>query len=339
MESEETKEEKYLNHLINLIWNFIAKESYELSKQILPEKERDNLANISLFQTDSKVIYDYFYVIDRFCNAKIFPKEYEIKYSTEFNKDKLTDEESENLDLIISILQSKNHEKFTELNRFYPKSSISYIRKPYGSSEYRYNVDFSGSIWGIKHLHLKESSREDNVLYYVLIDNIIYFIRIGSHDEMYKKNNVEVLINEFQHILPQLGIGNYPDMPFENFENLSVDKVKQNWTDGKNVGLFINDKLYVSTNLMTGSKIKAKLNHEILNISYQIENQSKEFIQSLINEKKDNNDLEIWLDGYKDLSKNELLIKEETLKIALFFNINYLTILNQVRILVETYSN
>jgi len=339
MESEETKEKKYVNEILYLIWDFIAEESYELSKQILPEKQRDNLADISLFQTDFKVVYDYFYVMDRFCNTKIFPHEYEIKYSTKFNRDKLSDEESENLDLIISILQSDDDEKFGELNRFYPRSSEKYIRKPYSSLEYRYNVDFSGSIWGLRHLHLKERQRGDNLLYYAVIENIVYFIGIGNHDDMYKKNILEVVVNEFQNILPHLGIGHYMDMPFENFENLSRNEVMQNWTNGRNIGFFINEKFYVSTNLMAGSKIKANLNYEISNISYQIENQAKEFVRSLLDGEKVKSDLKIRLDEYKDLSKNELLIKEESQKIAQFFYINYLTILNRAKILVGIYCN
>jgi len=65
---------------------------------------------------------------------------------------------------------------------------------------------------------------------------------------------------------------------------------------------------------MAGSKIKANLNYEISNVSYQIENQSKEFVQSLMKGAKIKSDLEIRLDEYKDLSKNELLIKEESQK-------------------------
>lgn len=339
MELEETKGKKYSNEISHLIWDFIAMESYELSKQILPENQRDNLADISLFQTDYRVAYDYFYVIDRICNTKIFPQEYEIKYSTKFNRDKLTDEECDNLDLIISILQSDDNEKFRELNRFYPRSSEKYISKPYSSLEYRYNVDFFGSIWGLRHLHLKERDRGDSLLYYAIVGNIIYFIAIGNHEDMYQKNILEVVINEFPKILPNLGIGHYIDMPFDDFENLSIDEVKKNWTKGSNIGFFINEKFYVSTNLMASSKIKANLNYEISNISYQVENQAKEFVKLLMDGEKVNSDLEIRLDEYKDLSKNELLIKEESQKTAQFFYINYLTILNQAKILVGIYCN
>lgn len=339
MESEETKEKKYINEILYLIWDFITKEAYELSKQILPEKQRDNLADIGLFQTDFKVIYDFFYVMDRFCNTKIFPFEYEIKYSSKFNREKLSEKESENLDSIISILKSGDHKKFGELNKYFPNSSKNFIRKPYRSPEYRYNVDFSGSIWGIKHLHLMEKQRGDNLLYYAIIENTVYVIGIGSHDDMYKKDNLEIVINEFQNILPYLGIGHYQDMPFDNFENLSRDEVMQNWTNGRNIGFFINEKFYVSTNLMAGSKIKANLNYEIGNVSHQIENQAKEFVQSLLEGEKIKNDLELRLDEYKDLSKNELLIKEESQKKAQFFYINYLTILYRTKILAEIYCN
>jgi|GEM_PF-2054701 hypothetical protein len=335
----ESEERKYLNEVLYLIWDYIAEESHELSKQILTEEQRDNLADISLFQADFKVIYDYFYVVDRFCNTKIFPRKHEIKYSTKFNREKLSEKECENLDSIISILNCGDNKTFGELNKFYPKSSEKYISKPYSSLEYRYNVDFSGSIWGIKHLHLKERQRGDNLLYYAIIENNIYFIGIGSHDDMYNKDNLEVVVNEFKNILPHLGIGHYQDIPFDNFENLSKDEVMQNWKNGRNIGFFINEKYYVSSNLMAGSKIKANLNYEIRNVSYQIENQSKEFVQSLMKGAKIKSDLEIRLDEYKDLSKNELLIKEESQKIAQYFYINYLTILNQTKILVGIYCN
>ena len=176
-------------------------------------------------------------------------------------------------------------------------------------------------------------------MYYAIIENTVYVIGIGSHDDMYKKDNLEILVNEFQNILPQLGIGHYQDMPFDNFENLSRDEVMQNWTNGRNIGFFINEKFYVSINLMAGSKIKGNLNYEISNVSYQIENQSKEFVQSLLEGEKMENDLELRLDEYKDLSKNELLIKEESQKKAQFFYINYLTILYRTKILAEIYCN
>lgn len=335
----ESKERKYINEILYLIWDFIAEETFELSKQILPEKQRDNLADISLFQTDFKVVYDYFYVMDRFFNTKIFPSEYEIKYSSKFNRETLSEKESENLDSIISILKSGDNKKFGELNRFYPNSSENYISKPYSSLEYRYNIDFSGSIWGIKHLHLKEKQRGDNLLYYAIIENVIYFIGIGSHDDMYKKDNLEIVVNEFQNILPYLGIGHYQDMPFDNFENLTRNEVKQNWKNGRNIGFFIGEKYYVSINLMAGSKIKANLNHEIGMVSSQIENQAKGFVQSLLEGNNIESNLELRLDEYKDLQKNELLIKEESQKKAQFFYINYLTILYRTKILAEIYCN
>jgi hypothetical protein len=205
--------------------------------------------------------------------------------------------------------------------------------------EYRYNVDFSGSIWGLRHLHLKERDRGDSLLYYAVVDNTVYFIAIGSHEEMYKKNILEVVVNEFQNILPDLGIGHYMDMPFDNFENLSREKVMQNWTNGRNIGFFINEKFYASANLMASSKIKVNLNLKISNISYQIENKAKEFVKSLMDGEKVKSGLEIRLDEYKDLSKNGLLVKEESQKIDQFFFINYLSILNRAKTLVEIYCN
>ncbi len=202
MDLTEIQQKKYVDEISFLIWNFIAEESYKLSKQILPENQSKFLADVSLFQSDSKVIYDYFYVIDRFCNTRIFPQKYDIKYSTIFNRDELNDEECENLDLIITTLQNDEKEHFDVLNKFYPRSSEKYISKPYNSLEYRYNVDFSGSIWGLKHLHLKEGHCGDKLLYYAIIENVIYFIAIGNHDDMYKKNIIEIVVNEFQYILP-----------------------------------------------------------------------------------------------------------------------------------------
>lgn len=106
MDLIEIYKSKYVEEILNLIWNFIAEESFELSKKILPENQIEFLADLSLFQSDYKVIYDYFYVIDRFCNTRIFPQKYNIKYSTKFNRDELDAEEYENLSLIIKILQS-----------------------------------------------------------------------------------------------------------------------------------------------------------------------------------------------------------------------------------------
>src|SRR5690554_6728249 len=97
--------ENYLIHISNLIWNFIAEESYQLSKKILSDKEHNFLADVSLLNQDMKIIYDYFFIIDKYKNSKILPQKYEIKYSSTFDRSSLNDVESENLDLIISIIQ------------------------------------------------------------------------------------------------------------------------------------------------------------------------------------------------------------------------------------------
>lgn len=329
--------ENYLTHISNLIWNFISEESYQLAKKILSSKEHNFLADVNLLNQDIRVIYDYFFVIDKFKNTKIPPQKYEIKYSSSFNRSSLNDVESANLDLIISIIQNGQKNQFEILNKFFPNSSKSFITKPYNSSEHRYNVDFSGSIWGIKHLHLKATNRGDTLLYYCIVENIIYFFAIGKHKNMYDKSLLEIIVNEFPTIISNLGIGHYQDMTFNNFDNYSTEVVKKKWLNGENIGFFINEKFYTSINLMTHSKIKANINYTINNISYQINNQANEFLKSICEQQKVDSTLNIIIDDYKDLFKGELLIKEENQKKAQFFYISYLKQLNETKELLNIY--
>jgi len=330
--------ENYLIHISNLIWNFIAEESYQLSKKILSDKEHNFLADVSLLNQDMKIIYDYFFIIDKYKNSKILPQKYEIKYSSTFDRSSLNDVESENLDLIISIIQNGQKNQFEILNKFFPNSSNTFITEPYNSPKHRYNVDFSGSIWGIKHLHLKETNRGDNLLYYCIVENIIYFLAISKHKNMYDKNLLEIIVNEFPTIISNLGIGHYKDMPFNKFENYSTEVVKKNWINGVNVGFFINEKFYTSVNSMMLSRIKANINYNISNINYQINNQATAFLKSISEEQKVDSTLNIILDDYKDLFKGELLIKEENHKIAQFIYIAYLRQLDETKELIKTYS-
>lgn len=333
---DEIEQKKYVNEISTLVWDFISTELFELAKEIIPNNQIESLADIGLYQSQPTVIYEYLYVIDRFCNTKVYPQKYNIHFSSKFNRDKLDIEESLNFDLILSIFQSSERESFNSLNKFYPRSSEKYISKPFGIKA-KFNVDFSGSIWGLKHLHLKEINRTDKLLYYATIGSNIYIIAIGNHNDMYKRDILEILVNDFPSLLPYLGIGHYYDMPFDNFDNLSADEVERKWKDGENIGFFIKDKFFVSANLMTDSRIKANLSNEINQINYQISRQATGFIKLILSRQNGKCDIKIRLDEYKDMSKNEILIKEENQKFAQFFYISYLKNLFISKELIKTY--
>lgn len=53
---------------------------FELAKEIIPKNQIQYIADIGLCQSNAKVIYEYLYVIDRFCNTKIYSQKYNIHF-------------------------------------------------------------------------------------------------------------------------------------------------------------------------------------------------------------------------------------------------------------------
>lgn len=187
-----------------------------------------------------------------------------------------------------------------------------------------YIVDFSGFIWGIKHLHLNPSNKkeDDTLLFYVTVNNTIYFLKIGQHNDLYRKDILEIIVKDFPDILLDLGIAPMPDMPMpEKPHNYSVEEVKKIWLSGGNVSYTINNKYYTSVNLQSTAKLPVKYKSIANNIDYQIEQHIELFFKEIIKDKS-YQDLDVKVIRNEEI--NKVLLTDEISNSAILLNISYL---------------
>lgn len=299
-----------------LIWDYVLNEFESTCKKIIPKKE---IIYLPIDKTP-KSIYTYIFIIERYLNNKIIPIEYNIKYSKSYSELNLNDVHKKSIATIKKLLENGDASINSYSKGFIPNSIKNYFKQK-GDS---YSVDFSGSIWGIKHLHLNPNAKDDTLLFYVIIDNTIYFLKIGEHSNLFSKTILETIINDFPEILSNLGIAPMPDMPMpEKQHNYLIEDVKHIWESGGNVSYTINNKYYTSVNLQSTSSLPAKYNYFVSNISYQIEHHIELFLKEII---KDENyqDIDVRIINNKDLLVGKRLLAEEISKSAILLNITYL---------------
>jgi hypothetical protein len=306
---------------------------FELFKErvvkILPQKEVKFLPNYTDLDKSYLPFCDLIFIIEKFINSRIFPLKYEIIYSSKYNESKLPDKANVNLQRLKSKLISGDASINNNSFGFLPKSTKNYLKKHYGNFDDRYNVDFNNQFFGIKHFHLDSFNRKENILlFYVKLDNKIYFLKIGGHEDLYRKDLVENLICEFPDIINQLGIYKYPDMLINEEYNYSIDEIKRTWKMGGNVSYCISNKYYTSCNLQTLSRINAYNINIVQNIYYQIENNLNQFISQLkLQSTLDTDEMEFEPLLYEDnqlFHGCNILIGEKKTKIAVEFQIGYL---------------
>lgn len=299
------------------IWDFIFDELHKCCEILIP-KESKFLSN----KNSSSDIYTYLFVIDRYLSNKIIPIKYKIIESSEIDKIKLDNVHLSSLNNIKKLLKNGDKSINSYSKKYIPNSIKTYFK----TKDNKYVKDFSGSIWGIKHLHLNPQKHDDFLLYYVIIGSEFYFIKIGNHTDFFKKDVLEIIVNEFEEILPKLGVFPMIDISCSSHE-YKYEDVRDIWNSGGNISYVINNKCYSSINLQSFSTLPVKFNYLVSNISFQIENYSKLFIEE-IKKINDNVIVDLKIEKNEDFKKGRFCIIDSLSGVKTFVTVPFLETMN-----------
>jgi len=309
--------------------------------KIIPPKEIKYLPNFSDLDESFVPLCDLVFIIDRFIDSKIFPQKYKIIYSSSFDNSILTSKALENFNRLKVKLSSGDISVNKLSAGFLPKSAKNYLLDYYGSiDKRRYIVDFTNQFFGIKHFHLDSYDRsKDILLYYAISKDKIIFLKIGNHNDLYKQELVENLINEFPEIIGDLGIAKYPDMPVGDKYDYTIEKIKDTWISGGNITFHINNQYYTSCNPQTFSRLNAHVISQVQNIYYQVEENLKQFVSQLNQEeRKTMTEFEIEPLRYETdqlYRGSKILIGEKNIKVAREIQIDYLRKLEALDMMIN----
>ena len=322
------------------IRNYIFELLNERVIQILPKGEIKYLPKVSDLDSSIVPFYDLIFVLERFLKSKILPIKFEIIYSSNFDSSKLPNKVIGNLRKLEKMLSTGDIKVNDSSLGFLPKSAKKYLSNPYGSTnKRRYIVDFTSQFFGIKHFHLDSYSTGKNILlYYVIVNQKMFFLKIGTHKDFYTKTLVENLIYEFPEIINDLGIYAMSDMPVGKKYEYSNDEIKDIWTSGGNVSFYINNQYYTSANPQTFSRLNTEVIDIARNIIYQFEESLRQFKLKLNNGRELNNAIEIVPLRYDDgefFKGGNILIGDKISKIAVEIPIDFLNKLRYIDVMLK----
>lgn len=303
------------------LWDFIINELYMCSKLIIP---KDEIKLLKSRELSKESIYQYLFIIDRYLSNKILPHKYNIYKSSKFKIDELDDVQKKRLICIEKLLKDGDISINSRSRNFVPKSYKNYLKDDIKEIV----KDFSGSIWGIKHLHLNPGKRGDDLLFYIVVENNFYFIKIGNHSDLFKKDCLEIFVNEFPEIVPKTKIASLPDFLVGN-DNYTPEEVESLWKAGMNIFYSIDGKIYTSVNCQTMSTYDSKFCDFTNGISFSLEQQLKAFLSDLY-KIRSTNDFE-FITEQDSLKFGTFFIKERNSGYKKLIKIDYLRNLEYVR--------
>lgn len=241
------------------------KSIFECIQELIKRECLQIIQNYSKHKNVEKIsVLQSLFVIEKFCTSLIEVKKYKIHYSSLFNSNNLEEKTKENLNSIIEILENGENINCKSLN-FIPKSSNIFLDK-----NFVVIADFTNVFFGIKHLHIDgHNTKLDKILYYFINENNFYMLKVSDHNDLYSDEIIKIIIDEYPEKLDDLGIKLLPDMPFGEYVDHSIEYIKNEWIDGRNVSFTINQKYYTTSNPMTFSRINTKSIYELSNIKYQ----------------------------------------------------------------------
>ena len=249
--------------------NFVDLELHRIALEILPEKEKQLLSEVDLL--------DSVFIIEKFIYGLIYPQKWRIEYASTFNRpeEKVQLKRLKQIEEFLSNGDERiNHHSFNYL----PKSSRRFLKANRTDDKRRLVVDFSNSFFGIKHLHLNQK-HDDNLLFYANDEDTIYFIRIGTHNELYMKENVQVIVHEFPDLQRKLKISPLPDLHSGDYEP-SVDEIKKTWEAGATTLLKIDGVLYTGIPQTFSNHSNSNI-VTVQNLIFQLENQLEQIFNHL----------------------------------------------------------
>ena len=256
-------------NIIEYIFNILS----ERVKQILPNRELKFMPKVEGIYKSHKTLCDLIYVIERYINTKVLPYEYEIIKSTEFDTSLHSKKSKQKLDKLQKMLTKGDIKVNSPSFGFIPKTSKNYFETyEEDKTKWRYQVDFSNQFFGIKHFHLDSHDKsEDKLLFYTILNQKIYFLSIGGHSDIYTDRNLRILVNEFEHILPHLGIQPMDNNIVNTEPKFSEQEIQKMWTSGLSISFVINGQYYTCRNYMTSSRIDTETITIVQGIYYQVQ--------------------------------------------------------------------
>lgn len=219
-----------------------------------------------------KWLHEFIFVIEKYLNSKVPQAKYRIIYSSVYSAKNVHENSLKNIQRLEKLLQTGDISVNLSSFGFLPPSSKSYFNSG------NFNVDFTNQFYGIKHFHLCSDDRKrDELLYYVLDGDCIYFLSIGGHSKLYDQENVEILVREFPEIASKVGVTKMPDMPIGDSFKYSIEQLKKHWTSGLNSAFILDDAYYPTIHPQTNSQLNTEIINITNNIVYQFEIALNEF--------------------------------------------------------------
>lgn len=269
-----------------------------------------------------KWLHEFIFVIEKYLNSKVPQTKYKIVYSSLYSTENLHKNSLTNLKQLEKLLQDGDVSVNLPSLGFLPPSSKNYFNSG------NFNVDFTNQFYGIKHFHLCSDDRKrDELLYYVLEGDCIYFLSIDGHSKLYDQENIEILVREFPDIAIKKGIMKMPDMPVGDSFKYSIEQLKIHWTSGLNSAFIIDDAYYTSIHPQTTSRLNTDIINLSNNIVYQFEHALNEFKTKLGEE---NVIVPLCFEDDNLMKNGSVLIGDEISKNALEVRIPYLEKLEKV---------
>lgn len=274
-----------------------------------------------------KWLHEFIFVIEKYLNSKVPQANYTIIYSSVYSTENLHENSLRNLQQLETLLKTGNSSVNKQSYGFLPPSSKNYFNSG------NFNVDFTNQFYGIKHFHLCSDDRKrDELLYYVLEGDCIYFLSIDGHSKLYDQENIEILVREFPDIAIKKGIMKMPDMPVGDSFKYSIEQLKIHWTSGLNSAFIIDDAYYTSIHPQTTSRLNTDIINLSNNIVYQFEQALNEFKTKLGEEKLI---ISLCFEDDNLMKNGSVLIGDEISKNALEVRIPYLEKLEEVDAFLE----
>ena len=257
--------------------HFIFDLLYQRAALIVPPKEVKNLPKVSDLDKSWIPLSDLIFVIERFLSTRLHQQQFEIVLSKDYSEIDLSDKSISNLKRLKKLILTGGNGINKPSSNFLPPSSKSYLKVDANTlSSSRYNVDFVNDFFGIRHFHLAEH-RDDVLLFYSVIGDKIYFLKIGKHADIYEQATIETLVNEFPELINHLGIFAMPDITVNNNHKYMPGEVARIWQAGGNVSFIINDRYYTSCYGQTFSKLNIRVIGITQKILFQVDFYLKNF--------------------------------------------------------------
>ena len=202
------------------------------------------------------VFLEYFFVLEKYINCRIIPKQYRVLSSSRMSKYFHQNTIGKRLVQFVSLLEAGSPGLNDPSFGFLPRSSNRYFSGHYQTTKGRYSIDYIGDIFRIRHLHILSPS-DNCLLFFCIVNDTVYLLNVGDHWSFFSTENVALVHREFPDILPSLGILELPGI-YPGKDTTTSEELKETWKAGGNMTLVLDGKVYMGS-LMTTARINGRL--------------------------------------------------------------------------------